>query len=295
MAVSPALQKESQGAGKGRHHARYPRLRHGQAFSLEARLAAVVEMNQNTWDATLYDRQYGFVWQQAIDLVGLLSPQPGERVLDLGCGTGHLTALIAERGAETIGIDASPAMIEQARLNFPTLQFKLANGLDFDAPDRFDAVFTNATLHWILEPNRVVHRMHEVLKPGGRFVGEFGGRGNLHTLLEGLQAAIEETGVACPSLPSWYFPSVEEYRVLLDRQGFGVRSATLFDRITPLEGGEGGLRAWMGMFVKWFFRDLTIEHQGRVLSAMEKRLRPILYRNGTWFADYRRLRFYAVR
>lgn len=255
----------------------------------------MVGKNQNTWDAALYDQQYGFVWQQAVDLVGLLSAQPGERVLDLGCGTGHLTALIAERGAETIGIDASPAMIEQARLNFPTLHFEVADGLDFEGPDGFDAVFSNATLHWILESSRVVGRMHELLKPGGRFVGEFGGRGNLHTLLEGLQAAIDETAVACPSLTSWYFPSVEEYRVLLERQGFRVRSATLFDRLTPLEGGEGGLRAWMGMFVKWFFRDLTSEDQGRVLSAMEKRLRPILYRNGTWFADYRRLRFYAVR
>jgi len=252
-------------------------------------------MNQNLWDAALYDRQYGFVWQHAVDLVGLLSPQPGERVLDLGCGTGHLTAVIAERGAETIGIDASPAMIEQARLNFPTLQFEVADGLDFEAPDPFDAVFTNATLHWILEPMRLVRRMREALKPGGRFVGEFGGQGNLRKLLEGLRTAIDETGVACPSLTSWYFPSVEEYRVLLERQGFRVMSATLFDRLTPLEGGERGLQGWMRMFVKWFFRDLTIEQQGEVLSSMEKRLRPLLYRNGTWFADYRRLRFHAVR
>jgi trans-aconitate 2-methyltransferase len=252
-------------------------------------------MSQNAWDAALYDRQYGFVWQQALDLVTLLSPQSHERVLDLGCGTGHLTALIAESGAETVGIDASPAMIEQARLNFPTLQFQVADALDFEAHDRFDAVFTNATLHWILEPMRVVMRVHEALKAGGRFVGEFGGQGNLHRLLEGLRAAVDETGLSLPSLTSWYFPSVEEYRVLLERQGFRVVSATLFDRLTPLAGGEKGLQAWMGMFVKWLFQDLTIEQQGRVLSELERRLRPILYRNGTWFADYRRLRFYAVR
>jgi trans-aconitate 2-methyltransferase len=142
---------------------------------------------------------------------------------------------------------------------------------------------------------RVVMRVHEALKAGGRFVGEFGGQGNLHRLLEGLRAAVDETGLSLPSLTSWYFPSVEEYRVLLERQGFRVVSATLFDRLTPLAGGEKGLQAWMGMFVKWLFQDLTIEQQGRVLSELERRLRPILYRNGTWFADYRRLRFYAVR
>ena len=257
--------------------------------------AAVYGDEPESWDAALYDRQYGFVWQQAVDLVTLLSPQPGERVLDVGCGTGHLTALIAESGAETVGIDASPAMIEQARLNFPTLKFEVADALDFVAQDRFDAVFTNATLHWILEPIRLITRVHEALNVDGRFVGEFGGQGNLHRLLEGLRSAIDEMRLSVPSLTSWYFPTVEEYRILLEQQGFQVVSATLFDRLTPLAGGEKGLQAWMGMFVKWFLHNLTTEQQDRVVSEMERRLRPILYRNGSWYADYRRLRFHAVR
>jgi len=247
------------------------------------------------WDAALYDRQYGFVWQQARDLVTLLSPQPGERVLDVGCGTGHLTALIADRGAETVGIDVSPAMIEQARMNFPKLEFQVADALDFEPHERFDAVFTNATLHWIEEPVRLTVRMYQMLKVGGRFVGEFGGNGNLQRLLAALTAAVGAADLSLRPINSWYFPSEQEYRMLLEQHGFRVVTVTLFDRLTPLEGGEEGLQAWMGMFVKWFFQDLTIEQQSRVLAEMESRLRPALYRDGTWFADYRRLRFHALR
>ena len=247
------------------------------------------------WDAALYDRQYGFVWQQATDLVTLLSPRAGERVLDVGCGTGHLTALIAESGAETVGIDLSSAMIEQARLNFPTLKFEVSDALTFEADEGFDAVFTNATLHWIQDPIRLTMRIHAALKSGGRFVGEFGGKGNLRRLLGAFRAAVDAAGASPPLLNSWYFPSVQEYRVLLEQHGFRVVNATLFDRFTPLAGGENGLQAWMGMFVKWFFQEMTIKQQGRVLAEMESRLRPALYRNGTWFADYRRLRFHAVR
>jgi trans-aconitate methyltransferase len=247
------------------------------------------------WDAALYDRQYGFVWRHAIDLVALLSPQPGERVLDVGCGTGHLTALIADRGAETVGIDVSPAMIEQARLNFPTLEFRVADALDFESHEHFDAVFTNATLHWIQEPVRLTMRIYHMLKPGGRFVGEFGGQGNLQRLLAALTAAVDAAGLSLRPINSWYFPSEQEYRKLLEQHGFRSVAVTLFDRSTPLEGGEEGLQAWMGMFVKWFFQDLTTEQQDRILAGMESRLRPVLYRDGIWFADYRRLRFHALR
>ena len=129
------------------------------------------------WNANLYEQKHAFVWQYGTEVLKILAPQPGERILDLGCGTAQLTAQIAAAGAHVIGLDSSPAMIEQARSNYPELQFELADARDFHFAEPFDAVFSNAVLHWISAADRVARSLFLALKPGGRFVAEFGGRG----------------------------------------------------------------------------------------------------------------------
>src|SRR5262245_22336955 len=146
------------------------------------------EGNQ-TWDAGLYDGRHAFVWRHGASLVELLAPKPGERVLDLGCGTGHLTARIAEAGAVAVGLDGSAEMLKQARAAYPQLEFVQADARDFRFDEPFDAVFSNAVLHWINEPAAVIRCVRDALKPGGRFVAEFGGRGNVRAVVAALQAA----------------------------------------------------------------------------------------------------------
>jgi trans-aconitate methyltransferase len=227
------------------------------------------------WDAGLYESSSQFVWKFGGDVVSLLKPQPGERILDVGCGTGHLTADIAAAGALTFGIDASPAMIAQARQNFPKLQFQLVDAAEFQSESVYDAVFSNAALHWMLEPDRVAAAVARALKPGGRFVGEMGGKGNISAIDGAIRTNIRN-----------YYPSVSEYSAVLERNGFEVTFMTLFDRPTPLEGGEKGLREWL----QTFRGDNT-----RPVEEVESELRPRLFHDGRWVADYRRLRFIAVR
>jgi trans-aconitate 2-methyltransferase len=200
----------------------------------------------NQWDARLYDDKHAFVWKQGAALLELLAPQAGERILDLGCGTGHLTAQIAAAGAEVIGIDSASAMIDQARRTYPHLRFEVADARDFTLTGSFDAVFSNAVLHWIKEPAQVIEGIRRALKPGGRFVAEFGGRGNVQAIVAALDQATQATGSGRLEHP-WYFPSIAEYATLLERGGLEVTYAVLFDRPTPLEG-EAGMRHWIEMF-----------------------------------------------
>ena len=248
------------------------------------------------WDADLYDSRHSFVWEFATDLVKLLDPKPGERVLDLGCGTGHLTARIAEAGAETLGIDSSSAMIEQAQKNYPSLRFELGDARDFHFPRPFSAVFSNAAIHWAAEPARVVACIWRALEPGGRFVAEFGGRGNIDSIVAAIQQVLESLDVPTSQRQHpWFFPSIAEYTTLLERHGFRVTHASLYHRPTPLEGGEKGLVHWMNMFGGAFLAGLSEERRREVIARVEDQLRPRLFRDGTWVADYVRIRVVAWR
>ena len=231
-------------------------------------------MGQN-WDAQTYDARHRYVFEFGAGLVDDLKPQPGETVLDLGCGTGHLTKEIARRGAAVVGIDRSEDMIAQARGSYPELEFQVADALTYRPDQEFDAVFSNAVLHWVQPPERAIQTVHSALKTGGRFVAEFGGKGNTASIL----AVVQRN-------PS-YFPGIVEYGTLLEASGFEVVRAMLFDRPTPLTG-DSGLRDWLEMFYQPPLPEA-------VVAAAEAQLRPKLFRDGTWFLDYRRLRIYAVR
>jgi trans-aconitate methyltransferase len=245
------------------------------------------------WDAALYENRHSFVWKQASDLLELLAPKAGEEVLDVGCGTGHLTAQVAAAGASVIGIDSSAEMIEQARRSYPGVRFELQDArlLAFDR--RFDAVFSNAALHWIREADAVVEGVSRALKVGGRFIAEFGGHGNVQTIHAALHRGFEALA-GRPIESPWYFPSVGEYASLLERFGLEVTFAVLFDRPTPLEG-EAGMRNWVTMFGQPYLSALTAEKRESLVQAVEETTRPVLYRDGGWIADYRRLRIVATK
>ena len=150
------------------------------------------------WDAHLYDDKHAFVWSMSSDLVDMLAPQPGEGVLDLGCGTGHLTAKIAECGAVTLGIDSAESMVRHAQQRYPRLRFETGDALTMDFDQQFDAIFSNAVLHWIRPPEEAARRMHRALKPGGRLVAELGTHGNVRRLVDAITAAREAVTSAAP-------------------------------------------------------------------------------------------------
>ena len=250
-------------------------------------------MTAQTWDAALYDRQHSFVYGYGKDIVALLAPQPAERILDLGCGTGPLTREIAGAGAQVIGIDGSPEMIAKARASYPELEFQVADARSFAFPDAFDAVFSNAVLHWIPEADLVAARIAAALKSGGRFVAEFGGKGNIVTIISVTRRAIADL-LGIQGDHTWYYPSIAEYSTVLERHGLEVRSASRFDRLTRLEG-ESGMSNWFAMFGAPLLHDVPEPQRPAIIAATEDRLRPSLYRAGVWYADYRRLRIIAAK
>nr|BBH94217.1 methyltransferase type 11 [Thermogemmatispora argillosa] len=251
-------------------------------------------MTSGDWNATLYDTKHAFVFAYGSSLVELLAPRPGELILDVGCGTGHLTAAIARSGARVVGLDLSPAMIETARRHYPTLEWHIGDIRTFDYPHPFDALFSNAALHWIPEAERVVKALARLLKPGGRLVLEMGGRGNVATLQAAVEAVLQERLAITPVNP-WYFPALGEYATLLETHGFEVQAAWLFARPTALEEGERGLRLWLEMFGSPLLEAVPAERREEILMAIEEKLRPLLFREGHWELDYRRLRVLARR
>jgi trans-aconitate methyltransferase len=246
------------------------------------------------WNPALYDSKHSFVWQYGAEVVSLLAPQPGERILDIGCGTGHLTAKIAESEARVLGVDVSQEMVAAARKNYPHLEFLQSDARDLRLDCEFDAVFSNAAIHWILEPARVIAILWNALRPGGRFVGEFGGKGNTLRLQGGFKQALQDLGMQVPGeLNPWYFPSPGAYATLLEEAGFEVRYMILFDRPTTQAGGEAGLRNWITAFYPDLLSKLPPGMAEPFMQRLEEILRAELFREGQWTFDYKRLRFAA--
>ncbi|GAB3209314.1 class I SAM-dependent methyltransferase [Marinactinospora thermotolerans] len=243
------------------------------------------------WDAALYDDRHSFVAGYGAELLRLLAPRPGERILDAGCGTGDHVAALRDAGAIAVGVDAAPEMVARARARFPGIDVRLADLRDLGMREEFDAVLSNAVLHWIPEADRAAASLAAALRPGGRLVAELGGTGNVATLLAGVQAARRARGLPEPAQP-WYYPGVAEYATVLEQAGFEVTEARLFDRPTRLQGSDA-IANWVRMFGSHLLTDVA--DPAALLAEVEQRLRPILHRDGGWWADYRRLRITAVR
>lgn len=242
------------------------------------------------WDPNAYATNARFVADLGVAVLDLLAPQPGERILDVGCGDGPLTQKIATAGAQVVGIDASEDLVRAARALGLQAEVANAHALTFD--QEFDAVFSNAALHWMRDPDAVIDGVRRALKPGGRFVAEFGGHGNVATLI----AAIDEelTARGHPGLKGnpWYFPTPEEYAARLRDNGFTVEEIGLIDRPTRLPGDIGG---WLDTFADAFLRVLPASERRAARDGVVTRLRSrIRDADGVWWADYVRLRFRAV-
>ncbi len=242
------------------------------------------------WSAQGCAENAAFVPAYGSEVLDLLAREPGERVLDLGCGDGALTCEIAGRGADVLGLDSSAELLEAAQARGVPAQRMDGQALTFEA--EFDAVFTNAALHWMRDHEAVVQGVRRALRPGGRFVGEFGGHGNVAAIVTALVAALDRQGLDGAGRIPWIFPTPQAWRRRLERLGFEVRLAVLIPRPTPLPTGMDG---WLATFANPFVSDLAPPEREAVLAEAVRLLTPTLRaQDGSWTADYVRLRFAAV-
>jgi trans-aconitate methyltransferase len=248
------------------------------------------------WNAHLYDDKHDFVFKYGEDVVQLLAPAQGERILDIGCGTGYHTNLIAQAGARVVGIDKSASMIERAQAVYPDLDVRVLSATDFYFETPFDAIFSNATLHWVLDKEKAVDHIAQALRPGGRLILEMGGKGNVEEIVVATRKVLTRHGYYSNAATQlWYFPSLSEYTTLLEKKGFRVRFAAHFDRPTELKDTADGIKDWMKMFCNAFFNDIPDAELETVLDEIQEAVRPTNYRNGTWYGNYKRLRIAAVK
>ncbi len=243
------------------------------------------------WDPARYQRNAGFVAVLGQPVVELLAPRPDERILDLGCGEGTLTAVLA-RQARVTGVDASVEQVAAARVR--GLDAHVADGTRLGCfAEEFDAVFSNAALHWMRDPDAVIDGVWRALKPGGRFVGECGGAGNVATVRGALVAVLARRGIDGDAASPWYFPAAAEYRARLERGGFAVASIDLIRRPTPI---PGRLADWLDTFAESFLAAVRAAERAAVKDEVEALVRAALYDpSGAWTLDYVRLRFAAVK
>jgi trans-aconitate methyltransferase len=244
-----------------------------------------------SWDPERYAKNARFVAELGVPVVELLDPKPGERILDLGCGDGALTATLVQMGCDVVGVDSSPAQVEAARKR--GLVAAVTDGAKLRFSDEFDAVFSNAALHWITQADDVIAGVYRALKMGGRFAGELGGDGCVRKIRTALVRALDRRGVDGASRVPWYFPTPGDYASRLERGGFRVDSVALFPRPTPLPGDIVG---WLETFAEAFSSSLPPAERAAYLQEVRGALEPQLVdESGTWVADYVRLRFHATK
>ena len=242
------------------------------------------------WNPDTYALNAGFVAELGEPVVAMLAPRPGERVLDLGCGDGRLTERLVAAGCSVVGVDASPDQVRAARAR--GLDARVMDGEALAFAGEFDAVFSNAALHWMKRPRRVLDGVWRALRSGGRFVGEFGARGNVATVAQAIAGALGRRGVSYRERDPWYYPTADEYRSELQAAGFHVLHAETFARPTPL---PGDLVAWLETFAGAFLSALPAAERGGFCREVSDTLASALRHDGRWSVDYVRLRFHAVK
>ena len=245
------------------------------------------------WNAALYDNSHGFVAEYGRSLVELVNRTAGQRILDIGCGTGTLSAELAAQGAEVLGIDSSAEMVARAQAQYADLRFVVEDATALSYEGEFDTAFSNAVFHWIMDQDALLPGIFRALKSGGMLICEFGAKGNVAAVRAAFDDALASAGL--PASRRFFLPSPEEYTQRLQAAGFEVLHIGDYDRPTPLSGGEEGLENWMRQF---YAADLAAIDSGlaeQVLSMQADNLRPLLFREEQWVLDYRRLRVWAQK
>jgi len=226
--------------------------------------------------------------------LSMLQPQIGERILDLGCGNGNLTAQIAAAGAIPTGIDLSEEMIKHAKEKYPELNIQLSDATQYRTDTHFDAVFSNAAVHWIKDASAVANTIWLALREGGRFVAEFAGSGNIAILTNAIKQELQAHGYKWEGRDPWYFPTIGQYTSLLEQTGFRVMFAQHFDKLSPLKN-DVGIRRWLDGFNNHFFHDVSPADKESIYNAIEERAKTQLERDGQWMIDTSRMRIIAIK
>lgn len=248
-------------------------------------------MSNQNWDPGAYAKNAAFVPALGKPVIDLLEPKIGEKILDLGCGTGAMARELIDAGFDVVGVDASEEMVSAARANGVDAKVEDATALERDG--EFDAIFSNAVLHWIADQYAVVRGVWRALKPGGRFAAECGGEGCNRIIREGIKSAAAKRDIDYRRLNPWTFPEVGMYTKILETQGFAVKYIARIDRPTHL---PNGLSSWLETFARAFTVGMTDEEKAGFFEDVEKYCRPRLCdEERGWTADYVRLRFLAVK
>lgn len=252
-------------------------------------------MPEIKWNTDLYNNKHDFVAKYGEDVLQWLQPQANENILDVGCGTGTLTNKISELGANVTGIDASEDMIAKAKASFPGIRFFVKDATNFSFEKPFDAAFSNATLHWINEQQHALQCIYNILKKGGRFIFEMGGKHNIESIHTAVKEAMTEAGFE-DKIPSRsnYFPSVAEQSSSLEKVGFTISEVAYFKRPTVLKGDDG-MKNWIVQFCTFFFTNIPTSEVEAIINRAVDTLRPASFQEGIWYADYVRLRIKAIK
>ena len=243
------------------------------------------------WDAQLYERKHEYVTEYGRNLLEFIPNNPEQAILDLGCGTGVLTAQLEGRGSRVIGVDSSQNMIVRAREQFTDITFMLCDALDLPFENEFDVVFSNAVFHWINDHDVLLKNIRKVLKPGGLLVCEFGAAGNIETIDKVFSEQASIYGYSCKS--SFNFPTTEAFSKLLEKNQFVLDSISDYDRPTPLNDGEKGLEHFLRQFYAAELESVPEAIRKKIIKGTGDRVRQDLWHDSVWIADYRRLRAIA--